>query len=121
MTPINCFIGFDPRETIAFHVLSNSIRRHATVPVAITPIALSNLKGVYTRERDPVQSTDFAFSRFLTPHIARSMGLKNKVVFMDSDMLFRADIAELPRAGKTTPARPTPVACGSALPPVRHP
>jgi hypothetical protein len=95
MKPVNVFIGFDPRETIAFHVLSNSIQRHSTVPVSITPLSLDNLKGVYTRERDPTQSTDFAFSRFLTPYIARKMGIKNKVIFMDCDMLFRADISEV--------------------------
>jgi hypothetical protein len=37
------FIGYDPREAIAFHVCVNSIVRKSTEPVSITPLALNNL------------------------------------------------------------------------------
>jgi hypothetical protein len=89
---IRVFIGFDPRETVAFHVLGHSIHARATVPVSIAPLMLSQLHGVLTRERHPLQSTDFSFSRFLTPYLCDYAGWS---VFMDCDMLMRADIAGL--------------------------
>ncbi|WP_171164560.1 glycosyltransferase [Usitatibacter palustris] len=89
---IRVFIGFDAAETVAFHVLSHSIHRHATEPVSVSPVMLSQLGKVFTRERVPMQSTDFAFSRFLVPHLA---GYEGWAIFMDCDMLVRADIAGL--------------------------
>ena len=53
---------------------------------------LSQLKDVLTRERHPLQSTDFSFSRFLTPYLSDYTGWS---VFMDCDMLVLKDIAEL--------------------------
>ena len=67
---IRVFIGFDPREEVALHVLSRSIWERSSLPVSITPIRLSQLEGVFTRERDPLQSSEFSFSRFLTPGFA---------------------------------------------------
>lgn len=89
---IQVFIGFDERETAAFHVLCHSIHQHASQPVSITPIMLSQLKDVYKRERNPLQSTDFSFSRFLAPYLANYQGWG---IFMDCDMLVTRDIAEL--------------------------
>ncbi len=51
-----------------------------------------NKAGIYWRERDPKQSTDFSFSRFLVPHL---MNFKGWAIFMDCDMLCQADISEL--------------------------
>lgn len=90
MIPV--YIGFDPRETVAFYVLSHSIHTRASQPVSITPIMLSQLRGVYMRERNPLQSTDFSFSRFLTPHLSNYEGWS---IFMDCDMLVTEDIAKL--------------------------
>ena len=89
---IQVFIGFDPREAVAFNVLSYSIQRRASHPVAITPLILSQLSGLLTRERHPLQSTDFSFSRFLTPYLSQYNGWS---VFMDCDMLMLDDIANL--------------------------
>jgi hypothetical protein len=86
------FIGFDPREEVAFHVLAASIHRRASAPVAITPLSLTQLGGVFTRERHPLQSTDFAFSRFLTPYLS---GFTGWSLFLDCDMLVLDDIANL--------------------------
>lgn len=87
---INVFIGHDDNETVARHVLAHSIERHSTMPVSITSLRLSQLP--LTRPRDPKQSTDFAFSRFLVPWLCNYEGT---AIFMDCDMLCRADIAEL--------------------------
>jgi lipopolysaccharide biosynthesis glycosyltransferase len=89
---IRVFIGFDEREAVAFSVLSRSINHRASEPVAIAPVALSQLEGAYRRPRDPLQSTDFSFSRFLTPWLCDYRGW---AVFMDCDMLVLEDIAEL--------------------------
>lgn len=90
--PVRVFIGFDPRETVAFSVLSYSIHRHASVPVSVAPLMLSQLRATLRRERHPLQSTEFAFSRFLAPLLC---GFKGWSLFMDCDMLMREDIANL--------------------------
>ena len=89
---IRIFIGFDPRETIAFHVMSQSIHARASEPVSITPLMLSQLDGLMWRERTPLQSTEFSFSRFLVPYLCNYQGWAS---FMDCDMLILDDIANL--------------------------
>ena len=89
---IRVFIGYDPAETVAFNVLAHSINARASAPVSVAPVMLSQLKGVYSRAHDALQSTQFSFSRFLTPWLA---GYDGWAVFMDCDMLMRADVAEL--------------------------
>lgn len=89
---IRVFIGFDPRETVAFNVLAHSILRRSSAPVSIAPIMLSQLAAAFARERHPLQSTDFSFSRFLAPYLSEYEGWS---IFMDCDMLMLADIAEL--------------------------
>jgi len=91
-TVINTFVGYDPREAVAFNVLSHSIHVRASQPVSITLLMLSQLKGILTRERHPLQSTDFSFSRFLTPYLS---GYSGWSIFMDCDMLMLDDIANL--------------------------
>ena len=89
---IRVFIGYDDNETIAYNVLANSIMRHATQHVAITPIVKRHMQSFYTRERSIIESTDFSFTRFLVPYLSEYQGWS---VFMDCDMLMTADIAEL--------------------------
>lgn len=86
------FIGYDSKETVAYHVLVQSILDHASMPVAFVPIALDTLSSTFTRERNALQSTEFSFSRFLTPSLSSFEGWS---LFLDCDMLMRADIAEL--------------------------
>jgi len=89
---INIFIGYDSNEKIAFHVLSESILRSSTEPVKITPIFLKNIKNFFQRERNQISSTEFSFSRFIVPYLMNYQGWG---LFMDCDMLMKADIAEL--------------------------
>jgi len=86
------FIGFDSKEVVAYHVLAQSIIEHASMPVQFCPIVLPHLDKVFTRERNALQSTEFSFSRFLVPYLS---GFQGWSLFMDCDMLMRADIAEL--------------------------
>ena len=87
---LRIFIGYDPREAVAFHVCANSIIRHATKPVSITPLALNTLYDYDERHKDG--SNQFIYSRFLVPHLT---GYKGWALFVDGDMLFRDDIAKL--------------------------
>lgn len=88
MIPI--FIGFDPREAVAYHVCSNSIIRHSSKPVSIAPLALNILKGYKETHTDG--SNHFIYSRFLVPHL---MNYQGWAIFMDGDMLLRDDINQL--------------------------
>ena len=88
---IDVFIGYDEGEKVAFHILAESIRRNSSQPVSITPLCLSNLPE-FTRQKQENQSTDFAFSRFMVPYLRSYTGYS---IFMDCDMMFRGDIAEL--------------------------
>ena len=94
IAPIPIFIGYDPRERAATNVLIDSLYQHSSVPLAITPLVTPQLEaqGLYRRERDPKQSTAFSFTRFLVPHL---MGYQGWALFMDCDMLCRADIKAL--------------------------
>ena len=89
---IRIFIGYDPREPIAYNVLCHSIHTRASQPVSITPLMLSQLKKVMWRKRQDLQSTDFSFSRFLTPYLCDFLGWS---LFMDCDMLVLDDIEKL--------------------------
>ena len=90
MKPIPIFIGYDPREAIAYHVCANSIIRQASQPVCIIPLAL-NLFQDYT-ETHTDGSNQFIYSRFLVPHLTDYTGW---AIFIDGDMIVRGDIAEL--------------------------
>jgi hypothetical protein len=89
---LNVFIGYDPREAVAFDVLAHSIRRRASIPVAISPLKRAELGKVYWRERGPTESTEFSMTRFLVPALSEYRGWS---LYMDCDMLCRADIAAL--------------------------
>ena len=89
---INIFIGYDSKERVAFNVLSYSILKNSSKPVAITPINLDNIKDDFVRERNNLSSTEFSFSRFIIPHL---MNYQGWALFMDCDMLMVDDIAKL--------------------------
>ena len=86
---IRVFIGYDPREAVAYHVCVNSIIRHASEPLSFTPLALCNL-GYQERHQDG--SNQFIYSRFLVPQLMNHSGW---ALYIDGDMLLRADIAGL--------------------------
>jgi len=89
---INIFIGYDSKEKVAFSTLSYSILKNSTKPISITPIYLNNIKDDFVRERNNLSSTEFSFSRFIIPHL---MNYQGWALFMDCDMLMKADVSEL--------------------------
>jgi hypothetical protein len=83
---LKVFIGYDPRQPIAYNVLASSLIRHSSKPLAITALSLKTL---------PIKRrglTEFTFSRFLVPYLC---GYKGEALFLDADMVVTADIAEL--------------------------
>lgn len=89
---IRIFLGYDPIEAGIIYPCIHSIHRHSSMPVSITPVSLKNIEGILTRERHPLQSNEFAFSRFLVPWMC---DFKGHAIFMDSDIIVRDDIAKL--------------------------
>jgi hypothetical protein len=94
MAPLRIFMGWDSREPEAYDVACFSLKRRATVAVEVMPLKLDELKAkaLYWRNEDPLASTEFTYSRFLTPFLA---GYKGWALFCDSDFLWLADVAEL--------------------------
>jgi hypothetical protein len=89
---LDIYIGYDPREAVAFYTLARSILRRSSIPVSIAPLMQRQLKRLYTRPRGPTESTEFSLTRFLVPALA---GYRGWSLYMDCDMLCRADIAGL--------------------------
>lgn len=87
---IPIYIGFDPREAVAYHVCCNSIIRQSSRPVSINPLALRNL-GFYA-ETHADGSNQFIYSRFLVPFLQEFRGW---AIFLDGDMLVRDDVEKL--------------------------
>ena len=83
---IRVFIGYDPRQPIAYNVLAHSVASRASGPVSITRLQLNQIdlkrRGL----------TEFSFSRYMVPHLCKYEG---KAIFMDADMLCLGDIYEL--------------------------
>ena len=89
---IRVFIGFDQHEAAAAYVLAHSIHERSSQPVEFCFINRKMLQEVYTRERSPLDSTDFSTSRFLVPYLCNYEGW---ALFVDCDMLCLDDIAKL--------------------------
>ena len=87
------FVGYDPREDIAYQVCKHSILTKQPEAI-VRPLVQKELRdaGWYTRPKDKLASTEFTFTRFLVPELAN---FKGWAVFMDCDMILTTDIKEL--------------------------
>jgi lipopolysaccharide biosynthesis glycosyltransferase len=88
MIPI--FVGFDPREAIAYHVFCQSVLEKTSLPVSFTPLILNSLTGYTETHSDG--SNQFIYTRFLVPFL---MDYKGWAIFADGDMICQEDIAKL--------------------------
>jgi lipopolysaccharide biosynthesis glycosyltransferase len=80
------FVGYEPRQPLAYNVLQHSIQRHSKQTVAVIPLRLDHM---------PIKRrglTEFTYSRFLVPYLS---GYTHQSVFMDADIVVKADIAGL--------------------------
>lgn len=79
---IRVFVGFDPKEAVAYSVFCHSVLARTKAQVSFTPIT--------GKQRDA--SNVFAYQRFCIPWMC---GFKGRAIWADGDMLCRGDIAEL--------------------------
>ena len=100
------YIGYDPKEDMAYQVLKFSLERITTKPIRVVPIRLDVVQrmGLYRRDFSVMDgqrydmidgrpfSTDFSFTRFLVPFLNMFQG---KALYMDCDMYMRTDVIEL--------------------------
>jgi lipopolysaccharide biosynthesis glycosyltransferase len=89
MIPV--FVGYDPRESVAYHAFCQSILARSSEPVSFSPLALNTLKLDY-KEKHGDGSNQFIYSRFLVPHLQNYQGW---AIFADGDMVCLDDIAKL--------------------------
>ena len=87
---IKLVVGFDQRESVAYHTFCQSIIEHASAPLTFIPLAINSLKEY--KEVHVDGSNDFIYSRFLTPYLNNFEGW---AIFADGDMICQADIKEL--------------------------
>jgi lipopolysaccharide biosynthesis glycosyltransferase len=87
---LTVFVGYDPKEAIAYHTCVNSIIRHSSRPIAVVPLALNTLNGYTEQHTDG--SNSFTYSRFLVPQLMNYTGW---ALFLDGDMIVRDDLYKL--------------------------
>ena len=85
---IPVYVGFDPRESVAYHVFCHSVLTRTKAQVSFTPVCGS---------RDDASNT-FSKARFQVPEM---QGHRGWAIWADGDMLCRADIQELWNQRKT--------------------
>lgn len=101
------YVGYDPRDELAFRACVSSARNHSNVPLEIYPIKDHELRRheIYSRPYrveasgqmiDGIDgrpfSTQFSFTRFAIPLFDKS---SEWVIFCDADFLWRDDIGKL--------------------------
>jgi hypothetical protein len=84
------FVGYDPRESVAYHVCCNSIIERSSVPVSFHPLHLGLFDDYTETHKDG--SNAFIYTRFLVPWL---MKYKGHAIFLDGDMVVKEDIAKL--------------------------
>src|SRR6056300_948191 len=87
------FVGYDPREDIAYQVCKHSILKR-NKDIVVTPLIQKELReqGYYDRPVDKLASTEFTFTRFLVPELCNFNGW---ALFIDCDFLFKKDVRNL--------------------------
>ena len=91
---LNFFIGYDSKEDIAYRVCKHSLLKRTSINVNVVSLKLEELiaKNLYTRNVDPLASTEFTYSRFLVPKLMYYQGW---AVFCDCDFIFLGDVSNL--------------------------
>ena len=85
------FVGYDSKEDIAYMVCKQSLLTSSSKKINVKSLKLYELvaKKFYTRNIDPLASTEFTYSRFLVPAL---MNYKGWAIFCDCDFIFFEDI-----------------------------
>ena len=96
MKKLNVYVGYDSSnigQELAYSVCERSLKAHSN-NINVLPIKLDDLKrsGMYYRDEDTKQSTEFTYSRFLVPALNN---YKDLAVFCDSDFVWMNDITSI--------------------------
>lgn len=83
---LSIYIGFDPRQPLAYNVMAHSVASRLTRPAAIVRLQLDQLP--ITR----MGLTEFTYSRFLAPFLCDYDGYS---LFLDADMIALTDVGEI--------------------------
>lgn len=92
---IRIFVGCDPNhaDLESQSVLEWSVRKHASEPVEIHWMQLSNdMSSPWYGWRTEEWATSFSGFRWAIPEVC---GFEGKAIYTDSDVIFMADVAEL--------------------------
>lgn len=115
MNRLRVYVGWDPRDELAFRACVASLKARASIPLEVVALRdhLLRQRGVYWRSyhveptgqmidaRDGRPfSTQFSFARFAIPLIDPR---DDWVLFCDADMLWRDDVAKLLVLGEAQP------------------
>lgn len=87
------YIGYDPREDIAYQVCKHSIESRND-NIEVIPLKQQELRNykLYWRDIDQKASTEFTFTRFLVPELNKFEGW---ALFCDCDIIFLEDVQNL--------------------------
>ncbi|MEM8885138.1 MAG: glycosyltransferase [Planctomycetota bacterium] len=91
---LDVYVGSDRPNPHVADICAFSMQRRASIPLRIRALRLDHLVDakLYWRDVDPLASTEFTYSRFLTPALNGYAGLS---MFCDNDFLWLADVKEL--------------------------
>jgi hypothetical protein len=69
---INIVVGFDQRESVAYHTFTQSVIEKSSIPLQFIPLAQNSLDFYNETHNDG--SNKFIYSRFLTPYLCEFKG-----------------------------------------------
>ena len=87
---VDIVVGFDQRESVAYHTFTQSVIENSTIPVRFLPLSMSSLSNYKEVHKDG--SNEFIYSRFLVPYM---MNFKGWAIYADGDMVCLEDIKKL--------------------------
>lgn len=102
---LRIYVGFDAREPLAYDMAIASANFHSSIPCDFIGLSVDRLSAyglihrpvdrrnnaAYDLVSNAPQSTDFAITRFLVPHLCQS----GWALFVDADVVFLSDPLEL--------------------------
>ena len=87
---VDIVVGFDQRESVAYHTFVQSVIENSSIPVRFLPLSMSSLEKYKEVHKDG--SNEFIYSRFLVPYM---LNFKGWAIYADGDMVCLEDIKKL--------------------------
>ena len=87
---VDIVVGFDQKESVAYHTFVQSVIENSTIPTRFMPLNIGSLTNYKETHKDG--SNDFIYSRFLVPHLMKFNGW---AIYADGDMVCLKNIKKL--------------------------